>query len=117
MARGGDLAHDLEDLVHGRGLADDFVQAELALQLLPQGDVFGLQVPVAQGAGDAHFQFVNLQAALVHVVVGPAVFHRLDRQFLRAVGGHEDADRRLGQGLGAGDEFQTVLLRQAEICQ
>ena len=112
--RGGHLLDNLEDRLHGRGFADDIFQAELRVELLTQRDVFYFQILLAQGAGDAHLQLVNLQAAFGDVIVG-AAFHGFDGQFLRAVGGHEDADGRPGQRLGAGNELHPVLAWQPEV--
>ena len=113
-ARRGDLLHNVKNLLHRRRLADDVFQAELGVELLVQRNIFHFELLLAQRAGDAHFQLINLQTTLGDVVVRAAL-HGLDRDFFRTVGGHQDADRRFGQRFGARDELHAVLVGQAKI--
>ena len=43
------------------------------------------------------------------------MFEGLDGQGLAAVGGHEDADRGVFQGLGALDELEPILAGHAQV--
>ena len=88
-----DLAHRLQHLLHGRRFADDIFQPVFSVELLPQRLVFNFKRLMAQRPANPHFQLVNLHPPFGDVVVGPA-FHRFHRNFLRAVGGHQNADRR-----------------------
>ena len=113
-ARRRHLLDHLENFLHRRRFADDVFQAELGVQLLAQRNVFRFQILLPQRARNPHFQFVNLQPAFGDVIVR-AAFHRVHRQFLRAVGRHQNADRRLGQRFGPRNQFHAVLVRQPEI--
>ena len=92
------LLHDIENFFHHRRFADDVSQAEFGIELLTQRNVFHFERLLFQRAGDAHFQFINLQTAFRNVVIR-AVFHRVHREFFGTVSGHQDADRRLRQRL------------------
>ena len=93
-----------------------FCRPNFAFELLVQRDVFHLQVLAAQRVGNAHLQFVYLQTAFGDVVIGPTL-HRLDGQFFRTIGRHQDADGRLREGFGPRDQFHAVLGREPEIGQ
>jgi len=56
------LLHELKDLLHGRGFADDILHSESSLDMLPQRGVFVFQRLVAQRLRDSHFQLVDLAA-------------------------------------------------------
>ena len=111
-----DLAHRLQNLLHRRRFADDIFQPVFFVQLLPQRLVFNLERLMPQRPGNPHFQLVNLHPPFGNVVVGP-VFHRLHRDFLRAVSGHQDADGRFGKRLRPRDQFHAVLAGEAKVRQ
>ena len=110
------LPDHIENLPHGGRFPHDVVQPEFGFQLLAQRHILGLQMPPPQSPANSHLQLVDLQPPFGDVIVRAAL-HRVHRQFLRAVGGHQDAHRRLGQGLCPRDQFHPVLLRQPEIRQ
>jgi hypothetical protein len=103
-AGGRDLPHAVVDLDHGGRVADELFQAEFLVELLAQLHVFRLHLARAQRAGQHHLELLEVER-LRHVIVGAAL-HRLDRDLLRAVGGHEDAERRVGQRLRALDQVE-----------
>ena len=94
--RGGELADQLEDLLHRLAAPDN---AQLVIFLLQQGLV-GDDLPhVAgglQGVEDDLLQLGHVKR-LEQIVVG-AQLHRLDGGLRRAVGGHQD-DQQLGIGV------------------
>jgi len=114
--RGRHLLHHLENLFHARGLPDQVLQAEPRVELLAQGRVFRFEPLPPQRVGDPHLQLVQLQPPLGNVIVGP-MLHRLHGQFLRPISGHQDADGRPGQRLGAHNQLHPVFGRQPEISQ
>ena len=111
------LPDDVHHLLHRLRLADDVLEPELFVELLLERLVFALEGAQLERAGDAGLELVNLHPPLGQVVVS-TLLERLDRQLLRAVGGHQDADRRLGQRLGPGDQLHPVLVvRQPKVSQ
>ena len=115
-ACGGDLLDDFKNFLHHRRLADDIFDAELRVNLRTQLAIFRFQFVGAQGACDAHLQFVNLHPPLGNVIIR-ALPHRVHGHFLAAVSGHQNANRRLAQRFGALDEVQPAHARHALIRQ
>ena len=55
-----------------------FSMPKLVVELLSERDVFRFKILLAEGAGDAHFEFIDLQPPFGDVIVR-ALFHGLDR--------------------------------------
>ena len=110
-----DLPHDIHHPLHRLRFANDIFQPEFFVELLLERLVFALERAQLQRPGNARLEFVNLHSALGQIIIR-ALLECLHRQFLRAIGGHQDTDWRLGQGLGPGDQLHPVLIvRQPKI--
>ena len=99
------------------GFSHHIFQTEPIAQLSVQGRILFLQLAVFQGAGDAHFQFIDLHPSLGNVIIG-SLFHRIHGYIFRTVGGHQDADGRMRTAFGAADQIESILLAgHPQICQ
>jgi hypothetical protein len=94
----GDLLDRLEDLAHRAALADQVLEAVLALDPLEQHAVLALKLGALERMSHHDAQLLVVEG-LGQVVLG-ALLHGLDRDFLAAVRG-DHHDRRLGTRLAA----------------
>ena len=92
----GDLLNEFRHRLHGRGFADEPIELVGLLDLAGELAVFRLQAAAAQGAFEQHLHLVKVEW-LGHKEPSPAP-HGLHSRVHRAVGGHHDSHRRLGQG-------------------
>ena len=108
------LLHDVEHLLHHGRFTDDTLQTKLPIQPVMQRLIFLLERSAPQRAGDAQFEFVDLQPPLRDVIIR-ALLHRLHRDILRTVRRHQNAHRRFVQRFRALDQLHAVLLRQPQV--
>jgi hypothetical protein len=112
---GGDLADELEHLLHRAAAADD---AEFVIlrfeQRLIRDDLFH----VARGLECVADEFLDLhRVERLEQIIIRAELHRLDGGLRGAVGGHQD-DELLGiGGADAAERFQTVHAAHAHVHQ
>ena len=112
-AGGRDLLNGLQNRAQAVVAAQNALHAELLLNLLAQAVIFLLEAAAAQGAFDEQLHLIKVQR-LGDKMIGAAA-HGLHGGFHAAVGGHHDADRRLGQGHGLLQEFHAIIAAEAQI--
>ena len=109
----GDVADQLEDVVHPRALAQDVVKLELLVQLLAQGRDLVLQRPLAQRTLDDQPQVLEVDR-LGQEVGGPQP-HRLHRMVDRAESRRDDHVRGQPALLHFFEQLQPVDARHLQV--
>ena len=112
-AGGGDLLDRLEDMGHGGRVTDEIFQSEAFVDLRAQAEILALDVGAVEGALDEQVEAVDVDG-LGDKVIG-AEFHGLDGRFDAAVGGHHDADGRVGLAQGPAEEVHPAVGTEPEI--
>ena len=112
-AGGGDGAHHVEERDHGRGDADDLLQAVAAAQLLLEPQVLLAELLALQGVADHDLELVDVEG-LQQVIVGSQL--EGGHRGLGAPEGGDDDDHGLRGGrLDVAEDLDAVSVRELDV--
>src|ERR1700722_178771 len=111
----GNLANGVEDFMHRPGFTDEVFQPETLIYLVAELNILLLRLASLDSSRDLEPEFVDVYG-LGHKVVGSAL-HRFNGGGNRAIGGHQQANRRSRPLKDLLDQRHSVFPTQPQIGQ